>query len=43
MAAPEGPVVAIGILWWSGSSRLDVVVGKDFSEIRQDIVDAGEA
>ena len=28
----EGSVVEIGILWRPGSSRLDVVVGKDFSE-----------
>ena len=31
-ATPEGRVVAIGILWWSGPGRLDMVVGKDFSE-----------
>ena len=31
-ATPEGRVVAIEILWWPGWSRLDVVVGKDFSE-----------
>ena len=31
-ATPEGRVVAIEILWWPGSRRLYVVVGKDFSE-----------
>ncbi len=41
-ATPEGRVVAIGILWWSGPGRLDMVVGKDFSEEKY-AIDRGAA
>ncbi len=39
-ATPEGRVVAIEILWWPGPGRLDMVVGKDFSEEASAVVKA---